>query len=562
MKIYSRVVIDIDSGRIVAEESFDYQGPIARCDLFGSGGDQAEAAESAANVQAQAAKYAADMQYKASQESNQLIREMYQTGRSDLAPWRQTGAMALDLYSGLLGMPSIYDTQLPTAQGAQYPNWLSEGGTAGTTGTPGTTAGANALYGGAGGGTSWGAPTESRWGPVPASVQQYGLYPDASGNLVPVGEGYKGSQTPTFAGMYMGTPVYNIGGRLVTPQGGDYHTLNDYFINKLPQLYERAASEGEGGQAGFTVPSFNPNPMNYGATGAYSPFQGDYGAINWYQDYTGPKTAPGADGGTGGTQYQMGGNALAPYDLSSPSNRINATEWVKQTPGYEFQLQEGLNALDRSAAAKGMLLSGAQQRGVTEYGQNYALGHYNTLMDRLASLAGIGQTSSSQTAQLGQNMATQSGQNTMQAAQLAGQARMAGAQAIGSGYINAANARAQGTANTWNTVGSLLGTGFGIGTMIAPFVSDKRTKEDIEPLNGEAMALVRMLAPVMFRYKAQFGGGPAQPGFIADDLEQILPGAVLKTPAGMKMVNPLPIIAMLVKAVQEQQQQIDALRRN
>jgi hypothetical protein len=38
MKIYERVVIDMESGRVLEEESFEYAGPIARCDGGGGGG--------------------------------------------------------------------------------------------------------------------------------------------------------------------------------------------------------------------------------------------------------------------------------------------------------------------------------------------------------------------------------------------------------------------------------------------------------------------------------------------------------------------------------------------
>ena len=48
-------------------------------------------------------------------------------------------------------------------------------------------------------------------------------------------------------------------------------------------------------------------------------------------------------------------------------------------PSYAFRKQEGINALDASAAARGRLQSGAQDRAVTRYASNLASQEYKTL---------------------------------------------------------------------------------------------------------------------------------------------------------------------------------------
>jgi hypothetical protein len=81
-------------------------------------------------------------------------------------------------------------------------------------------------------------------------------------------------------------------------------------------------------------------------------------------------------------------------------------------PGYDFRLQQGQQALDRSAAARGGALSGASIKGQTRYGQDYASGEYQNAynrfnndrtqrFNRLASLAGVGQTATRDVAQMG-----------------------------------------------------------------------------------------------------------------------------------------------------------------
>ena len=79
-------------------------------------------------------------------------------------------------------------------------------------------------------------------------------------------------------------------------------------------------------------------------------------------------------------------------------------------PGYQFQLQQGEQALQNSAAAKGALYSGnteealanyAEQAGQSDYTNVYnqafqqylqRYGQHNDALNRLAALAGVGQT--------------------------------------------------------------------------------------------------------------------------------------------------------------------------
>lgn len=109
-------------------------------------------------------------------------------------------------------------------------------------------------------------------------------------------------------------------------------------------------------------------------------------------------------------------------------------------PGYAFRLSEGMKALERSAAARGGLLSGATLKGVQRYGQDLASQEYLNAFNRyqaerqarlgpLQSLAGVGQTSAQALGAAGQTYAGNVGN-------LMGQA----AQARASGYVGGANA--------------------------------------------------------------------------------------------------------------------------
>ena len=75
-------------------------------------------------------------------------------------------------------------------------------------------------------------------------------------------------------------------------------------------------------------------------------------------------------------------------------------------PGYGFRMSEGLKALDRNAAARGGLLSGATLKGAERFGQDIASNEYNNAYNRyvgnqatqrnaLAGLTGFAPTASS-----------------------------------------------------------------------------------------------------------------------------------------------------------------------
>jgi hypothetical protein len=55
---------------------------------------------------------------------------------------------------------------------------------------------------------------------------------------------------------------------------------------------------------------------------------------------------------------------------------------LQATPGYQFQLEQGLQAQQQGAAARGGLLSGAQQQALQQYGQGLASTGFHSAWDR------------------------------------------------------------------------------------------------------------------------------------------------------------------------------------
>jgi len=135
-------------------------------------------------------------------------------------------------------------------------------------------------------------------------------------------------------------------------------------------------------------------------------------------------------------------------------------------PGYQFRMNEGAKAIERSAAARGGLNSGRTMKALANYGQglasqeygnayNRAFGEYNNAYNRfnadrdrrfgrLSSLAGVGQAAQAGLNQAGQTLGNQAGAYGAQA----------GNTAMGNANAQAAAGMAQ--ANAWgNTLSSI-----------------------------------------------------------------------------------------------------------
>ena len=119
----------------------------------------------------------------------------------------------------------------------------------------------------------------------------------------------------------------------------------------------------------------------------------------------------GGSGGSGGGNLGLGhfGSLAQGWDKQFTAPSVDE---IRATPGYQFALNEGVKALDTSAAAQGTVLSGGQKKDILQYAtgladqtaqQKYqnALGEYmnsynifrnngNDIFNRFNTLAGAG----------------------------------------------------------------------------------------------------------------------------------------------------------------------------
>lgn len=159
-----------------------------------------------------------------------------------------------------------------------------------------------------------------------------------------------------------------------------------------------------------------------------------------------PQYIPGT-AGTETTQYSAGGNLFSTMDAATQYAEANATGGmpyggIQMDPGMAFRQQEGQRGIDRMAAARGQRFSGNTLRDSMRFNSGLASQEYGSAFNRLASIAGVGQTATGQQLAAGQNYANAFGANT----NAAGQARA-------SGYMGVNNALQSGINNGFNIFG-------------------------------------------------------------------------------------------------------------
>jgi hypothetical protein len=173
-----------------------------------------------------------------------------------------------------------------------------------------------------------------------------------------------------------------------------------------------------------------------------------------------------ATGAPSGINPQLGafGSLMQPW---TQTFQAPTAEQAAQYPGYQFQLQQGLNAMQNSQAAQGNLISGGSQAALNNYAQGAAQSDYNNVynqalnqytlgynqfqqnqanqFNRLAALSGIGQTAAQTLGGLGQ-----------QAAGNVANINLGTGGQVGNSLINQGAATASGYAGVSNALGGGL----------------------------------------------------------------------------------------------------------
>lgn len=188
-----------------------------------------------------------------------------------------------------------------------------------------------------------------------------------------------------------------------------------------------------GGVISYTNSQNATNAQTNAANNANTTQQNEFNAI---QANNAPWVASGSKA-LGTLNSQMG-------TLNKPFSMAD----FQADPGYQFALNQGQQAIERAAAAKGGNSSGATMKAMSQYNtgmanQQYgaAFDRYNTqntnTFNRLSSMAGLGQTANSNVSAAGMNSANN----------------------ISANQIGAGNAQAAGQIGGANAINSAMGTG-------------------------------------------------------------------------------------------------------
>lgn len=146
---------------------------------------------------------------------------------------------------------------------------------------------------------------------------------------------------------------------------------------------------------------------------------------------------------------------------------------LQQTPGYQFNLTQGLKSVQNSAAARGLGVSGAALKGASTFATGLADNTYQNQFNNAVTnqtnaynrLLGVVQTGESAAAGQG-SIGAQTGANIAGTTIAGGNAAAAGYNAIGTGVTNATNnlsgyALIKGLYGGSSNVGNLPASGIG-----------------------------------------------------------------------------------------------------
>ena len=195
------------------------------------------------------------------------------------------------------------------------------------------------------------------------------------------------------------------------------------------------------------------------------------------------------------------GNLTAPFDPTAqglPAQFSYGAKDFQVDPGFNFALQQGQQAIQRSAASKAGVLSGAAEKELANYTTGMAEQGYGTAYNRaqqtyqqnygnafntyesnqqnayarLAQQAGQGLSATGMANQAGQSYAQAAGQYTVGAGNALAAGQVGSANALSSGISGSANSLASAMNNQALIAQLTQGSGYGgIGTP-APYGSD------------------------------------------------------------------------------------------
>jgi hypothetical protein len=196
-------------------------------------------------------------------------------------------------------------------------------------------------------------------GPAPAMAQQQQLVPaPGAGTVQPGGPG--GKITQELLGLARGGPTSGSSPYVVS----EYNHPERVYKNGRMEIYRR------------------PAMVAASRTGHVAPLRGR--AVGGSLEPYGETSTQTLGQGSGYPQ-----NGQVPMNPGGQPGGYN----FMTDPGYQFRINEGMRALENSAAARGGLLSGGFGKQALRYATDYSAQEYTNVYNRIANIAGLNQVS-------------------------------------------------------------------------------------------------------------------------------------------------------------------------
>ncbi len=140
-------------------------------------------------------------------------------------------------------------------------------------------------------------------------------------------------------------------------------------------------------------------------------------------------------------------------NLLTGANSGQMLQALQSMPGYQFQLQQGLESTQNGFAARGLGSSGAAMKGAANYANGLAASNYQNFWNNALSGASLGAGAATTQSQNIANLTTAGANALTGAAGQGAQLGMAGAAASAAGQIGAANALGSSISNAGQLFG-------------------------------------------------------------------------------------------------------------
>jgi hypothetical protein len=308
---------------------------------------------------------------KASTDSNAaalaLQKQQYDQQRADYAPWRVAGAGALQMLSRTMGVP--------VPQGTFASFGYNED-------APGASSGAPAS----------GASPPAATGSAPPQL----LTPGKS-----AGQAYLDANPDVLAEYNRLLPTIDWNSPWAAQHGfvqGNPGAFGDWHYQNKGQAEGRTA----GAAVAPTYAPTTPAPVTTGGPTTGAPATTPSGTP------VGPNGVP-LTPTNAGVIPTTSSTSLAPGQLINPDIPAGAVSGTNSrygdfyaSPDYAFRRDEGLRSVTGNYAARGLLDSGALGKGLIDYSQSAASLEFGSWYNRIAALAGVGQTAVNNSTTAGQ----------------------------------------------------------------------------------------------------------------------------------------------------------------